>query len=236
MATGFMLMRNSIVFLGLAVWAGVALADVALIGVIGDKAAVLAVDGGNPKAVKVGQTWNGITVLEVRKGQTTIEADGKKRVLVIGQHYRGVPPPPPAAPGAKQVAVAATTKSSSDRQSVVLPADGAGHFFSMGQINGISVHFLVDTGATLIALPGGEAARIGIDYRKGKRGLSNTANGTVAVYEIKLDTVKLGEIELNNVDALVIEEGLSVVLLGMSFLNRVEMQRSGDSMTLTKRF
>jgi aspartyl protease family protein len=232
MATGFM--AHIIAFLLLIAWLPAALADVALIGVIGDKAAVLAVDGGNPKTVKVGQKWNGITVVEVHKEQATVEIDGKKRVLVRGQHYRGVPPGPvsAAAPGKAKSAA----PDPSDRQSVVLPADGSGHFYALGQINGVTAQFLVDTGATLIALPGGLAARIGIDYRKGVRGMSNTANGTVAVYQIKLDTVKVGDIEINNVDALVIEEGLNVALLGMSFLNRVEMRRDGDSMTLTKRF
>jgi len=233
MATGFM--PHIIAFLLLVAWLPAALADVALIGVIGDKAAVLAVDGGDPKTVKVGQKWNGITVVEVRKDQATVEVDGKKRVLVRGQHLRGMPPPPASAAAPGQAKSAAATDPSG-RQSVVLPADGSGHFYTLGQINGVTAQFLVDTGATLIALPGGLAGRIGIDYRKGVRGMTNTANGTVAVYQIKLDTVKIGDIELNNVDALVIEEGLSIALLGMSFLNRVEMRRDGDSMTLTRRF
>jgi aspartyl protease family protein len=221
MATGFM--PNFIALFLLLAWAPAALADVALIGVIGEKAAILAVDGGDPKTVKVGQKWNGITVLEVRHEQATIEQEGKKRVLVRGQHYRGLP-------GSTASAYA------SSRQSVVLPADPSGHFFTIGAVNGSAVRFLVDTGATLIALPGAEATRLGIDYRKGKRGLTNTANGTVAVYQVKLDTVKLGDIEVNNVDGVVIEEGLGVALLGMSFLNRVDMRRDGDSMTLTRRF
>jgi aspartyl protease family protein len=221
MATGFM--RHIIVFLLLTAWLPASLADVALIGVIGDKAAVLAVDGGDPKTVKVGQKWNGITVLEVHKEQATIDVDGRKRVLVRGQHFRGV-------------AGNSSASAAPGRQSVVLSADGAGHFFSIGSINGVAVRFLVDTGATLIALPGAEAVRLGIDYRKGKRGLSSTANGTVAVFQVKFDTVKLGDVEVSNVDGVVIEEGLNVVLLGMSFLNRVDMKRDGDSMTLTRRF
>src|SRR3954454_6477490 len=63
-------------------------AEVALIGVIGDKAAVLALDGGDPKAVKVGQTWNGITVLTVEKERATVQIDGKTQVLQRGVHYR----------------------------------------------------------------------------------------------------------------------------------------------------
>ena len=219
MATGFM--PNFIALLVLFAWLPAALAaDVALIGVIGDKAAVLALDGGDPKTVKVGQKWNGITVLEVRKDQATVEVDGKKRVLVRGQHYRGT----------------GANAPSSGPQSVVLAADPSGHFFTMGSINGVTVRFLLDTGATLIALPGGEATRLGIDYRKGQRGLANTANGTVVVYQIKFDTVKIGDIEVANVDGVVIEEGLNIALLGMSFLNRVNMKREGDSMTLTRRF
>ena len=235
MATGFM--PNIIAFLLLAAWLPAALAaEVALIGVIGDKAAVLAVDGGDPKAVKVGQSWNGIHVLEVRKGQATIEEAGKKRVLLIGQHYRGVPPPPPGKGGEPPSKTSVATTDPSGRQMAVLPSDGAGHFYAMGQINGVAVRFLVDTGSTLVALPGGEASRMGIDFRKGVRGRTNTANGTVSVWQIKLDTVKVGDIEVQNVDGLVIEEGLSITLLGMSFLNRVEMRRDGDTMTLTRRF
>jgi aspartyl protease family protein len=98
------------------------------------------------------------------------------------------------------------------------------------------VRFLIDTGATMITLPARDALRLGIDYRKGQRGLSNTANGTVSVYRVNLDTVRLGDIELQSVDAVIIEGGLDTALLGMSFLNRVEMKREGSTMTLTRRF
>ena len=194
-----------------------AAADIALVGVIGDKAAVLAVDGGEPKTVKIGQKWNGVTVLAVERGQATVEIDGKRRVLKIGQHYRA--------------ADVATT-----RQSVTLAADMRGHFFAAGAINGNPVRFLVDTGATAVALPASEAVRLGIDYRKGERALSSTAGGVVPYYRVRLDTVTLGPIELTGVDAAVVEGGLDMVLLGMTFLNRVEMKRDGQSMTLTRRF
>jgi aspartyl protease family protein len=196
---------------------GAVAADVALIGVIGDKAAVLAVDGGDPKTVKVGQSWNGITVLSVVKDRATVEIEGRRRVLQQGQHYRG------AAPIA-------------ERAQVTLAAGPGGHFVGEGAVNGNPVRFLVDTGATSIALPASEADRLGIDYRKGPRALSNTANGTVAVYRVSLDIVRLGDIELRSVDAVVFEQGLDTALLGMSFLNRVEMRREGQTMTLIRRF
>jgi aspartyl protease family protein len=196
-----------------------AAADVALIGVIGDKAAVVAVDGGDPKTVKVGQKWNGITVIAVEKERATVEIDGKRRVLTRGQHYRNE-----------------GSSGDSGRQSVTLASDTAGHFFTEGAINGAPVRFLVDTGATFIALPGRDADRMGINYRKGARGRINTANGPATAYQVTFDRVKLGGIELSSVEGMVIEQGLDIALLGMSFLNRVDMKREGQTMTLLRRY
>jgi aspartyl protease family protein len=207
-----------IIALLLALYCGpAAAADVALIGLIGDKAAVFALDGGEPKAVKVGQSWRGIAVMAVGRGQATVEIDGKQRVLQIGQHYRAV-------------------AAASDRQSVTLYADSRGHFIAEGSVNGIPVRFMVDTGATVIALPASDARRLGMDYLKGARGMVQTANGPAPAYRVQLDVVKLGDIQLNSVEAIVIEQGLNVALLGMSFLNRVEMRRAGELMMLNRRF
>jgi len=194
-------------------------ADVALIGVVGDKAAVFALDGGEPKAVKVGQSWNGISVVSVEREQATVEIQGRRRVLKIGQHHRAVG----AAPA-------------SDHQSVTLAADARGHFVTEGLINGNPVRFLVDTGATTVALPAAEAQRLGIDYRKGERGYTHTAGGVVPIYRVRLDSVKLGAIELSGIEGVVIEQGLDIALLGMTFLNRVDMKRDGQTMVLIRRF
>lgn len=192
-------------------------AEVALIGTIGDKAAVLALDGGDPKTVKVGQTWNGIRVLSVEGSRATVEIDGRRSVLQQGPHYR-------------------SGEAGSDRAQVTLSAGAGGHFVGEGAINGNPIRFLVDTGATVIALPASEARRLGLDYRKGQRGISSTAGGVVPVYAVSLDTVRLGGIELRSVAAVVFEQGLDTPLLGMSFLNRVEMRRDGETMTLIRRF
>jgi aspartyl protease family protein len=64
----------------------------------------------------------------------------------------------------------------------------------------------------------------------------NTANGAAPAYAVQLDRVRIGAIELNNVEAVVVEAGLPIALLGMSFLNRVEMRRDGEAMTLIRRF
>ena len=192
-------------------------ADIALVGVIGDRAAVLAVDGGEPKTVKVGQTWSGVSVVSVQKDRATVRIDGKERVLVQGPHYRS---------GA----------AASDRESVTLAADARGQFFGEGAVNGVALRFIVDTGATLVSLPAAEARRLGLDYRSGQRGTVQTANGAVPAYRVRLDHIRLGAIELTGVDAVVIEEGLPIALLGMSFLNRTQMLRDGDTLTLVRRY
>ena len=190
--------------------------DVALVGVIGDKAAILSMKGGEPKTVKVGQKWHGVTVLAVAKEQATVEIGGKKVVLARGQTH--------------------SSGAASGRQSVTLAADSRGHFLADGAINGVPMRFLLDTGATVVSMPAAEATRLGIDYRKGERGVVSTAAGRVSSWRVRLDSVRLGAIEVAGVEGLVIEQGLDVVLLGMSFLNRVEMRRDGEMMVLVKRF
>jgi aspartyl protease family protein len=216
MATGFTARHFMGVLLALCCTAASA-AEIALIGVIGRKAAVLALDGGDPKTVKLGQTWNGITVLEVEHDRATIQVDGEKHTLPLGAHHRGTPAPLTQA-------------------AVVLPADGRGHIFAEGQVNGLPIRFLVDTGASMVVLPAADARRLGIDYLQAPKTRVQTAGGAIIAYLITLDRVKVGQIELNSVDGLVVEQGGAVALLGMSFLNRVEMRRNGDSMTLVRRF
>lgn len=191
--------------------------EVALTGTFGSTAAILSIDGGAPKTVKVGQSFGGVKVVGVEQDRATVEIDGKRRVLVRGQTH-------------------SSTGPSAARQSATLTAGPGGHFAAEGSVNGTSVRFLVDTGATLIALPASVAKRIGLDYRKGPVGAAQTAAGPTPAYRVKLDTVKVGGIELNNVDGVVIEQGLEVPLLGMTFLNRVDMQRDGQTMTLTRRY
>jgi len=192
-------------------------ADVTLVGLIGAKAIVV-IDGGAPRTLAPGQkTAEGVVLLGTEKDAASFEIGGKKKTLRMGQAY------------------SAATRGG--RQNVTLSADARGHFVTTGAINGGSVRFLVDTGATLVVLPAGEAKRLGINYLQAARGQMHTANGMTVSYHVKLDTVKVGDIEVNNVDAAVIQnDAMGVTLLGMSFLNRMEMQRDGHSMTLTKRF
>jgi aspartyl protease family protein len=191
-------------------------ADISVVGLFPNKA-VLVVDGGSPKTYSVGATiTEGLTLVSANASSATIETNGKRQTIAIGEHVN--------------------RNASGNRASVTLQANGQGHYMVQGQINGGSTRMLLDTGATLIALPASDATRLGIDYKKGRLSYMSTANGVVPAYLIKLNTVKIGDIEINQVDAVVQEQGLPFILLGMSFLNRMEMRREGEQMVLTKRF
>lgn len=123
------------------------------------------------------------------------------------------------------------------RPSLTLTQVRAGMFATPVAVNGVSLPFLIDTGATNVALDVAMAQKIGINYQKGTPGMANTANGPVRAWRVKLDQVSAGPITLYNVDATVLEgPGIGVGLLGMSFLNRVEIKREGETMVLVKRF
>ncbi|MFT3849835.1 MAG: TIGR02281 family clan AA aspartic protease [Propionivibrio sp.] len=191
--------------------------DVGLAGLFPGKV-LLTINGGSPRIVAVGTTTGeGVKVVSTEGETATLEVEGKRRVLRVGQNVAAQP----------------STESS---QKVVLTADAAGHFVTAGNINGTTIRFLVDTGASMISLGASDARRIGIDSSKGEQGISNTANGQTVVTRVKLDSVRVGEIVMNNVDALVHQQDMPFALLGMSFLNRMEMQRNGDTMTLKKRY
>ncbi len=190
--------------------------DIGVVGLFPNKA-VLVIDGRSPKTYSAGNTIaDGIKLVSISESAATFDMNGKRQTIMIGEHFNRSAPSGPA--------------------SVTLKADTRGHFMVQGQINGGTVQMLLDTGATMIALPASDAVRLGIDYKKGMIGYLNTANGTVPAYRVKLNTVKVGDIELNQVDAVVQEHGLPIILLGMSFLNRTAMQRDGEQMILTKRF
>ncbi len=203
--------------MALMLFPGMSLAqEVGLAGIMGSKA-LLMLNGGEPQTVRVGESLGGVKVLSIQGDQVIVEVGGKKRPLRVGQH-----------------AVGAASNDGSDN--IVMTADAQGHFFTNGNINGTSVRFLVDTGASMISLGASDARRMGLDFNKGQKGMTQTANGQIVVSKVKLDTVRVGSTTLHNVDALIHQNDMPVALLGMSFLNRMEMQRDGNTMTLKKRF
>ena len=181
--------------------------------------AMVSIDGGKPRMLNAGQSAaQGVKLIGADSREAVMEIDGKRKTLGMGQ----------------SLSYAAAAPSSGS--SVSLTADRGGHFITLGTINGGTTRFLVDTGASFVAMSAAEAKRLGIDYKKGERGMMATANGVVAAYVVKLNTVKVGDIAVNQVQASVSEAPMGVTLLGMSFLNRVDMKREGSTMTLTKKY
>ena len=119
-----------------------------------------------------------------------------------------------------------------------LQADPNGQFFLMAQINGTPLPAIIDTGATSVAMNSEDANRLGIDYLRGRRVVAHTANGPATAYVVTLSTVQVGEILMKDVPGSVLEvrpKELPLVLIGMSFLRHVDMQRSGNTMMLQRR-
>src|SRR4051812_32820531 len=195
----------------LALWAAAcpAATSVMLLSISGERVDLL-VNGTVSRSLYRGETSpEGVYVVEVRSDSTLIEVEGKSFRLVPG---------------------------SSTMPSAVLQADARGHFVVEVAINGTPIRAIVDTGASSVALNVDDARRMGVDLIGAPSIAVQTAAGPRRALRAKLASVQLGEILLQNVEAVVSEgNDLPVVLLGMSFLNRLDMQRTGKTLILTRR-
>jgi len=190
---------------------------VSMSGSLGDKA-LLVIDG-TPRTVAAGSTVQGVKLIRVSNNEALVEIAGQRRTLALG--------------GQVNIGVA---DSPGGGTTIVLSADSGGHFWTTGTINGKSVRFVVDTGATNISMSQSQAESLGLDYRSGQRGISNTANGQVQAYRVPLTSVRVGEVEVYNVAATIVPVPMDFVLLGNSFLTRFQMKRENDTLTLVKRY
>ena len=116
-------------------------------------------------------------------------------------------------------------------------ADDRGMFRSIGTINGRTVRFLLDTGATTVAMNKSQARQLGVDYRmNGERIVVSTASANVKGYRVRLKSVSLGNIKQRNVEAMVIDgDHPGPILLGMSFLGKLKVEKEGNAMTIRQR-
>lgn len=182
-------------------------------------------------------------------GKAVINIDGKNRVLTIGETSpEGVTL---LAIGANSVSlkVADETRDYPLGTTIGLDfqkfedveerfyANEMGMYEAVGTINSSSVRFLIDTGATLVAMNRAQAKQLGIRYRlDGEPASVSTASGFEKAYRIKLKSVSLGKIKQYNVDAIVIDGyHPGPILLGMSFLSNLKVEKSGNSLTLKQR-
>jgi len=181
--------------------------------------AMVKIDGHN-RLLKAGeQSPEGVLLVSANAREAVIEINGKRETFQLGSSVGGHFAKP-------------------QRREVRIMRDASGSFLTVGSINGYTTDMLVDTGATVVAMSEPEARRLGIAYRrKGRKGVVNTASGTTSGYTVMLDRVRVGTIQLSNVEAIVIKgSSPRKVLLGMSFLNRVEMLNQGGGLLLREKF
>ncbi|MCU7893240.1 MAG: TIGR02281 family clan AA aspartic protease [Candidatus Thiodiazotropha sp. (ex Ustalcina ferruginea)] len=181
--------------------------------------AMVSVDGVR-RLLKLNQpSPEGLRLISATSKEAVIELNGERQTYPLGGHI--------------------TTRFSKPEQlTAKVWRDQAGAYTTVGTINGLTVNFLVDTGATAVAMHANQAKRLGISYRlEGNPIYVSTANGTTPAYDVTLDRVQVGDITLRNIRGFVIDSnGPGRVLLGMSFLNRVKMEDQGSVLVLEQRF
>jgi aspartyl protease family protein len=191
---------------------------VALAGRMGERA-LLVVDGAT-RVLAPGQSAGPLRFVRWQDDEALVEVDGAALRLRVGARPTALAGAAPAAPAGREI---------------VMTAGPGGHFVAGGAINGRAVQFMVDTGATVVAIPQSEAARLGIDTSRAQRAVTQTANGPVPVLRVVLGSVRVGEVQLANVEAVLLPAAMPQVLLGNSFLSRFQMRRDNDVMRLELR-
>ncbi|TFZ00222.1 retropepsin-like aspartic protease family protein [Ramlibacter humi] len=211
-------MRTFALVAALACAAAPAWAQVALQGMMGNRA-LLIVDGSPPKPVAPGETHRGVKVVSTAGDQAVVEVDGRRLTLRVGEA--------PASVGGAAAPQGAK---------IVLTAGSGGHFLTEGRINDKAAYFMVDTGATSIGMGAADAERLGIDYKGGQPVRMGTANGMTLGWRVTLSSVRIRDVEVRDVEAVVSQASMPYILLGNSFLNRFQMRRENDQMVLERRY
>ena len=194
--------------------------SVTLTGMVGSKA-LLIVDGSEPKIVAAGESYKGVKIVSTAGDTAVIEISGKRYNTRIGD---------------SPASVGGGGGGSSSGSKIVMSMGSGGHFMAQGSINGKATQFMVDTGATAVSLGAAQAKQMGLDYTAGKPVRMNTANGQTMGYLMTLNSVRVGDVEVFNVEAIVAQQSMPFVLLGNSFLTRFSMRRDSDQMVLERRY
>jgi aspartyl protease family protein len=184
-------------------------------GLMPPNAAVLTVDG-ERKLVKVGQTFKGVSLISVYSKTATLEVDGQQTVLGIsrrvGANYE--------APAAQQVSITRNRNL---------------QYMTNALINGRQTQVMVDTGANIVAMNEAQAKQLGVKTDSAERVMVETASDKIGAWKVKLDSIDVGGIRINHVEATVVEGGFpSVILLGMTYLKHVNIEENQGVMTLSR--
>ncbi len=170
--------------------------------------------------LKVGEsTMLGVKLIEASSKYAVLEVNGERSKYSLGNRVRA-------------------SYSDAVKKKVQIYRDGNSMFRTVGSINGYPVDFLVDTGASDVALNSALAKRLGLQYKlKGEKTIVSTASGKALAYSISLDQVKIGEIMLRNIDAVIIEgNNPTTPLLGMSYLGRLKLNNEDQYLELEEKY
>jgi aspartyl protease family protein len=191
--------------------------DIVVVGLFSNQAVVM-VDG-QQHILKVGKTTpEGVKLIAANSREAVLEVNGTQQTFPLGSHI-------------------STNFTGPAKQPTVTLWPTNGMYLTPGTVNGYSVDFLVDTGASSIALNAATARRLGIDFYRGERIGVTTASGKGLGYRITLDSVQVDGITLYNIDAVVLDGAEpAIALLGMTFLGQLDIRHDGDKMELKKKF
>lgn len=182
-----------------------------------DRAVMIRIDG-EQKLLKQGQVEQGVKLIEATSTGAIVEVDGRTLKLALSQRIN-------------------SSFAEAEKRIVSIQINDNGQYITTGSINQHPVTFLVDTGATIVAMNADTARQVGLDTSAARQVIATTAGGTVRSSEVMLDRVTVGDIEINNVLAVVLEgEFPQQVLLGMTFLENVEIKEKAGLLQLTMEF
>lgn len=198
-----------------------ATANDGIISVVGLFKNVVVIDvDGKRELLRAGQrSKQGILLLHADSRAALVEVHGREVTLTLSQRID-------------------TRFAPVKSETVSIPMNNAGQYQGAGTINGQPVSFLIDTGASIVAMNSGDATRLGIDYAgQGRARHVTTAGGVVKSWAINLDSIQVGGIRVDNVPAAVLKGAYpKQILLGMTFLRNVDMKQSAGVMVLKSKY
>ena len=213
------ILLSAVIFSIIGFKPAIAVETIEILGLFKDKA-VVKIDGKRQVLSKGETSSEGATLISADSKEAIIEIDGKQRPYKLGSK------------------ISSSFSEAAAGKTVFISSGPLGHYYVNGSINGFSTDFVVDTGASLIAMNSNVAKRLGLDYKlEGKEGRASTASGVVKTYFLNLKRVRVGDIELNNIQGSVIEGDFpEITLLGMSFLGKLNMSHEGKLLQLEKKY
>jgi len=191
--------------------------DVRVVGVTPGRSATVEIGRGTTVRIGVGETVEDVKLLRADQDGAVLSIHGKTQTLPL-------------------VAAEPSVGNPTLSDSITLRAGMQGQFYTNASVNGRSMGFLIDTGASLTTLTRTQAQRIGLRYRNGARAKAGTVNGVVNGWRVSLDSIRIGDVMVRDVDAIIVDnDALPMGLLGMSYLDRFDMQRQGSTLVLRRR-